>query len=97
MGPTRKRDVTGAAVVAAVISYVAVELLYRWFPPITVWTGVWLLVAAIAEAAWGRYVGAKIDQGQIELDYAGTVDGDVLTGKVKSPFGEFDLKGSRTD
>lgn len=65
MGPTRKRDVTAAAVVAAVISYLAVELLYRWFPPITVWTGVWLLVAAIAEAAWGRYVGGKIDEGQI--------------------------------
>jgi hypothetical protein len=65
MGPTRKRDVTAAAAVAAVISYLAVELLYRWFPPITVWTGISLLVVAIAEAAWGRYVRAKIDDGQI--------------------------------
>ena len=37
----------------------------------------------------------EIEQGQIELDYAGTVAGDVLTGKVKSQFGEFDLKGTR--
>ncbi|HEY6814746.1 MAG TPA: hypothetical protein VI168_04320 [Croceibacterium sp.] len=36
-----------------------------------------------------------IEQGQIELNYAGTVEGNVLTGKVASQFGEFDLKGSR--
>ena len=39
----------------------------------------------------------EIDQGQIEMNYAGTVDGDVLSGKVKSQFGEFDLKGSRAN
>ena len=38
----------------------------------------------------------EIEQGLIELNYAGTVDGSVLTGKVKSQFGEFDLKGSRS-
>ncbi|MEO6795310.1 MAG: DUF3180 domain-containing protein [Mycobacterium sp.] len=65
MGPTRKRDVTAAAAITAVISYLAVGLLYRWFPPITGWTGVPLLVVAIAEVAWGRYVRAKIDNGQI--------------------------------
>lgn len=36
MGPTRKRDVAAAAAVVAIISYLAVPLLYRWFPPITV-------------------------------------------------------------
>ena len=41
--------------------------------------------------------GVEIDQGQIEMNYAGTVDGDVLSGKVKSQFGEFDLKGSRAN
>jgi hypothetical protein len=43
--------------------------------------------------AFKRLVG--IDQGQIELNYAGTVEGDELTGKVKSQFGEFDLRGNR--
>lgn len=65
MGPTRKRDVAAATVVAAAISYPAVELLYRWFPPITLWTGISLVVVAIAEAGWGRYVRAKIDDGRI--------------------------------
>jgi hypothetical protein len=65
MGPTRKRDVTAAAAVAAVLSYLAMGLLYRWFPPITVWTGISLLVAAVAEAAWARYVRRKIDDGRI--------------------------------
>lgn len=65
MGPTRKRDVTAAAAAAAVISYLAVGLLYRWFPPITAWTGISLLVVAIAEAAGGRYVRAKIAAGEI--------------------------------
>jgi len=65
MGPTRTRDVTAAAAVVAVISYLAVGVLYRWFPPITVWTGISLLLAAIAEIAWGRYVRKKIVDGEI--------------------------------
>lgn len=65
MGPTRKRDVAAAAVLVAVISCLAIHQLYRWFPPITVWTGISLLLVAIAEAVWGRHVGAKIDDGQI--------------------------------
>jgi hypothetical protein len=43
--------------------------------------------------AFKRSVG--IEQGQIELNYSGTVDGNALIGKVASQFGEFDLKGSR--
>ncbi|MEB3021604.1 DUF3180 domain-containing protein [[Mycobacterium] crassicus] len=65
MGPTRRRDVTAGAAVVAVVSYLALGLLYRWFPPITVWTGISLLVVAIAEAAWGRYVRSKIEDGEI--------------------------------
>jgi hypothetical protein len=65
MGPTRKRDLTAATVIAALASYLLVVLLYRWFPPITLWTGVSLLAVAIAEAGWAFYVRAKISEGEI--------------------------------
>jgi Protein of unknown function (DUF3180) len=65
MGPTRKRDLTAGVVAAAVIGYVVVVLLYRLFPPITLWTGVSLLLVAAGEAAWGRQVRAKIGNGEI--------------------------------
>ena len=65
MGPTRKRDLTAAVLCAAVLGYLVVTLLYRWFPPITVWTGVSLLAVAAAEALWGRQVRAKIADGEI--------------------------------
>ena len=50
MGPTRKRDLTAATVLAAAVGYMLVVLLYRWFPPIDVWTGISLLAVAIGEA-----------------------------------------------
>jgi hypothetical protein len=65
MEPTRKRDLTAAVVGTAMVGYLLVLLLYRWFPPITVWTGLSLLAVAVAEAAWGRYVRAKITDGEI--------------------------------
>jgi len=65
MGPTRKRDLTAAVVAAAVVGYLLVTALFRWFPPITVWTGLSLLAVAIAEALWARYVRAKINAGEI--------------------------------
>jgi hypothetical protein len=65
MGPTRKRDLTAAVVGAAVLSFLLITVLYRWFPPITVWTGLSLLAAAVAEALWARYVRAKISEGEI--------------------------------
>jgi hypothetical protein len=65
MGPTRKRDLTAATVAAGVASYLLVVLLYRWFPPITVWSGLSLLGVALAEAGWAFYVRAKINNGQI--------------------------------
>lgn len=65
MGPTRKRDLTAAVAVAAVVSYLLVVQMYRWFPPITVWTGLSLLVVAAAEAGWARHVRAKINDAEI--------------------------------
>ncbi|MCV7199464.1 DUF3180 domain-containing protein [Mycobacterium angelicum] len=65
MGPTRRRDLTAAMIGAAVIGYLLVGQLYRWFPPLTVWTGISLLAVAIAEALWGRYVRTKINEGEI--------------------------------
>lgn len=65
MGPTRKRDLAGAVVVVAIVGYVLIGGLYRWFPPLTVWTGLSLLAAALVEAGWAFYVRAKIKDGQI--------------------------------
>jgi Protein of unknown function (DUF3180) len=65
MGPTRKRDLTGAVVGAAFVGYLLVVGLYQFFPPITVWTGLSLLGVAIAEALWARYVRAKINDGEV--------------------------------
>ncbi|GBE67367.1 hypothetical protein MFM001_38290 [Mycobacterium sp. MFM001] len=65
MGPTRKRDLTAAVTGAAVVGYLLVVLTYRWFPPITVWTGLSLLAVAVAEAGWARYVRTKISDGEI--------------------------------
>jgi hypothetical protein len=65
MGPTRKRDLTAAAALAALVGYLLVVLLYRYFPPIEVWTGVSLLGVAVVEAGWAVYVRAKINDGEI--------------------------------
>lgn len=65
MGPTRKRDLTAATVAAAIVGYVLVVGLYRYFPPITVWTGLSLLVVAAGEAGWAFYVRAKVNDGKI--------------------------------
>jgi hypothetical protein len=65
MGPTRKRDLTAATVLVAVAGYLLVMVLYRYFPPIDVWTGLSLLAVAIAEAGWAFFVRAKINDGKI--------------------------------
>jgi hypothetical protein len=65
MGPTRKRDLTAATVVAAIVGYVLVLASYRWFPPITVVTGLSLLVVAAAEAGWAFYIRSKVNDGKI--------------------------------
>jgi hypothetical protein len=65
MGPTRLRDLVVAAILAAVVAYVVLTSLYKAFPPITVWTGLSLLVFAAAEAAWAFFVRSKIAAGEI--------------------------------
>lgn len=65
MGLTRKRDLTAAALVAAAVSYVFIRLLYRHFPPITLWTGLSLLAVAVAEWVWAATVRRRIRDGQI--------------------------------
>jgi hypothetical protein len=65
MGPTRKRDLTAATVLVAVAGYLLVMVLYRYFPPIDVWTGLSLLAVAVAEAGWAFFVRAKINDGKI--------------------------------
>jgi hypothetical protein len=65
MGPTRVRDLAAATVVVGMIGYVVVSSSYRWFPPITVLTGLSLLAVAAVEAGWGFYVRSKIGEAKI--------------------------------
>jgi hypothetical protein len=65
MGPTRKRDLTVAAVAIAILTWLLMRVLYRDFPPITAWTGLPLLAVAAGEAAWAVSVRAKIRDNQI--------------------------------
>lgn len=65
MGPTRTRDLVAGAVAAAVLGYLLVRATYRYFPPITVWTGMSVLGVAVALAGWGFYVRARIRDNEI--------------------------------
>ncbi len=65
MGITRKRDLAAAVAVAAVAGYLLMYVVYRAFPPITLWTGLSLLGVAVAVAGWAFFVRAKIRDGQI--------------------------------
>lgn len=65
MGVTRKRDLAAAVAVAAVLGYLAIHVLYRNFPPITLWTGLSLLGVAAVEAWWAVSVRARIRDGRI--------------------------------
>jgi hypothetical protein len=67
MGTTRKRDLSAAVAVTAVVGYLLMHLVYRAFPPITLWTGMSLLGIAAAIAGWGFYVRARIRDGEIGL------------------------------
>ncbi|MGW0159849.1 DUF3180 domain-containing protein [Mycobacterium sp. NPDC003323] len=73
MGLTRKRDLAAATAVTAVLAYLLVTGLYRWFPPITMWTGVSLLAIAVAEAGWAYVVRGRIEDGKIGVG-AGRLD-----------------------
>lgn len=65
MGPTRGRELAVVAAVAAITGYLAIHVLYRYFPPITLWTGLSLLAVAAGEAWWGALVRARISEGRI--------------------------------
>ncbi|OBK12765.1 DUF3180 domain-containing protein [Mycobacterium asiaticum] len=65
MGPTRKRDLAAVVLGFAVVGYLLITTLYRYYPPITVWSGVSLLLVAVAEGLWARNVRAKISEGEI--------------------------------
>lgn len=65
MGLTRRRDLAAAVLAAGVLGYLALHLLYRYFPPITLWTGLSLLAVAAAEAWWAASVRGRIREGRI--------------------------------
>ena len=65
MGLTRKRDLAAATALAAVVGFLAIHGLYRYFPPITLWTGLSLLAVAAAEAWWGASVRGRIRDGRV--------------------------------
>jgi hypothetical protein len=73
MGPTRKRDLTFAAIATVIVGYLAIGLLYRYFPPITLWTGLSLLAVAAVEAWWAVSVRGRIRDGRIGVG-AGRLD-----------------------
>lgn len=65
MGPTSRWQLAAAAAVAAALGYLLIHSLYRQFPPVTLWTGLWLLAVAAVEAGWAVSVRARIRNGQI--------------------------------
>lgn len=65
MGVTRSRDLAATALVVAAVGYVFVRLSYRYFPPITLWTGLSLLAVAAGEAAWAVSVRRRIRDGRV--------------------------------
>jgi hypothetical protein len=48
-----------------VVGYLVINLVYRFFPPITRWTGLSLLAVAAGEAWWGAVVRGRIREGRI--------------------------------
>lgn len=65
MGPTRIRDLAAAAAATAVVGYLALRLIYRYFPPITLLTGLSLLAVAALEVWWAGSVRNRIRDGRI--------------------------------
>lgn len=65
MGPTRRRDLVLAVIAAAVVGFLLIHGLYRYFPPVTLMTGLSLLAVAGVEAGWGFSVRGKIKDGKI--------------------------------
>lgn len=66
MGPTRRRDLAAAVLLAGVVGYLAALAAYPGlFPPITLWAGLSLLGVAVALGAWGVNVRNKIRECEI--------------------------------
>ncbi len=65
MGLTRLRDLAAAAALVAVLGFLAIRGLYRYFPPITLWTGLSLLAVAAVEAWWAASVRGRIRDGRV--------------------------------
>ena len=65
MGPTRTRELLAATLAAAVFGYLVVRGVYRYFPAVTLWTGLSLLAVAAGEAAWAWSVRSRIREGRI--------------------------------
>lgn len=59
---TRVRDLVTASIVAVVVVYLAIRLLYGQLPPLPTFAGVTLLVLAIIEASFGTSVRNRIKQ-----------------------------------
>lgn len=65
MGLTRGRDLVVGVLAAGVLSYLMLHVFYRYFPPVTAWTGLSLLAVAVAEAIWAGSIRARIRDGKI--------------------------------
>ena len=61
------RDVGIAVAGIAVLGYLLVHALYRYFPPVNALTGVSLLAVAAVETGWGWSVRTRIREGRIGL------------------------------
>ena len=55
MTPTRNRDLAVTVVLTAALGYLLVLWLYRWFPPLTIWTG--LSSAWVGALVLGWWIG----------------------------------------
>lgn len=65
MGPTSRWQLAAATAAMAALGYVLIPVLYRQFPAVTLWTGLWLLAVAAVEAGWAVSVRSRIRNGQI--------------------------------
>ncbi|MGY4709736.1 DUF3180 domain-containing protein [Mycolicibacterium sp. CBM1] len=65
MGITRRRDLAAAVIGVAILTWLLMRVLYRHFPPITLWTGLSLLAVAAVETAWAVSVRTRIRNGEI--------------------------------
>ncbi len=65
MGLTPRWRLAAATAGAGALGYLLIPMLYRQFPAVTLWTGLWLLAVAGMEAGWAITVRGRIRNGQI--------------------------------